>query len=315
METPSLEYFIAVAEELNISRAAQKLHITQQSLSTYIQKLEGYYDVRLLERKPRMRLTDAGRAVLAAAKEVERIHAELVGRLEDMRSQSKMTLSLGIQTPLLQILTGVLPLNEFKARYPELTVKIVSDYGLKLQQRLSNNEIDSFIQIVSSEDSWKRMLELFDAEVIIHDRKCVIITDAMLQKYFTLDYPGCIERMREGVYLSDFAAVPIVLHPTEADFSMRTKGYFRKRKLPLNVFAEGATPQLVNTMVLSDLAMGIDSVRLARREFREHSEVHIFPILDEELCRHDVVMAYKKDERGSAINRELREWLREFWRE
>lgn len=314
METPSLEYFIAVAEELNISRAAQKLHITQQSLSIYIQKLESYYDLQLLGRKPKMHLTDAGVAVLQAAKEVEGIHAALAERLGAMRGQNKATLSLGIQTPLLQIFMQHLPLGEFKARYPGLTVKILSDYGLKLQQRLSNNEIDSFILIVTSEDAWRKLTELFGAEIIFQDRKCVIITDAVLRQFFPEDYPACVSRMKEGVHLSDFVEVPIVLHPTEAVFSMRTKGYFRKRKLTPNIFTEGATPQVVNTMVRNNLAMGIDSVKMARLEFRNDPNVHIFPILDEDIYRHDVAIVYKKDGSNSEINQAFREWMLEFWR-
>lgn len=59
MEHLSLEYFVEIAKQRNISKAAENLHMSQQSLSAYIQKLEKYYGVQLLIRKPKMRLTEA----------------------------------------------------------------------------------------------------------------------------------------------------------------------------------------------------------------------------------------------------------------
>ena len=47
-----LKYFLLVAEELNITRAAERLYISQQSLSNHIQRLEQYYGTKLFYRKP-----------------------------------------------------------------------------------------------------------------------------------------------------------------------------------------------------------------------------------------------------------------------
>ena len=46
MEHLSLEYFVEIAKQRNISKAAENLHMSQQSLSAYIQKLEKYYGVQ-----------------------------------------------------------------------------------------------------------------------------------------------------------------------------------------------------------------------------------------------------------------------------
>lgn len=68
MEIRELRYFVAVAEELNFSRAAAKLHISQQSLSTAVAKLEARLACRLFARTTRrVELTAPGRALLAAA--------------------------------------------------------------------------------------------------------------------------------------------------------------------------------------------------------------------------------------------------------
>ena len=65
-----LYYFTVAAEELNITRAAAKLFISQQSLSEHIRKLEKQYDAVFFTRGSRLALTSQGERMLAYAREV-----------------------------------------------------------------------------------------------------------------------------------------------------------------------------------------------------------------------------------------------------
>jgi hypothetical protein len=69
VELRHLRYFIAVAEELNFSRAAERMHMAQPPLSAAIRQLERDLGVDLFVRTTReVRLTDAGRAFLQGAR-------------------------------------------------------------------------------------------------------------------------------------------------------------------------------------------------------------------------------------------------------
>jgi len=71
MELRHLRYFIAVAEEENVTRAARRLHVSQPALSRQIRDLEDEIGFTLLERSAKsVRLTEAGRVFLPEAKAV-----------------------------------------------------------------------------------------------------------------------------------------------------------------------------------------------------------------------------------------------------
>src|SRR5690349_23964022 len=89
MELRQLEYLVAVAEEANFTRAAQRVRISQSGVSAQVRQLEREVGAALIDRSARAaRLTDAGaaalphaRAALAAAAALRQAVGEVPGRL------------------------------------------------------------------------------------------------------------------------------------------------------------------------------------------------------------------------------------------
>lgn len=80
----NLQYFLVLCEEMNFRRAAQKLHITQQSLSGHINKLETSFGVPLFDRKQPLTLTPAGMYLRKRAAEFLAMQDDLQKELLDI---------------------------------------------------------------------------------------------------------------------------------------------------------------------------------------------------------------------------------------
>lgn len=119
MELRHLKYFVAVAEEQNITRAAARLHVSQPPLSRQIHDLEHELGVTLFERGPKaVRLTKAGKIFLPEARAVLQRADEAIRSVKDVRAQE---LNVGYApSPTLEILPAAL--RRFRKVEPEAQV-------------------------------------------------------------------------------------------------------------------------------------------------------------------------------------------------
>ena len=124
MELRHLRYFIGVAEEENVSRAALKLHVSQPALSRQIRDLEDELGFLLLERSAKsVRLTEAGRAFLIEARAVLQRAEDAVKAARAIATGGSGELHVGYAPSLT---TRILPpaLRAFQAQLPSVRVKL-----------------------------------------------------------------------------------------------------------------------------------------------------------------------------------------------
>src|SRR5579864_6313422 len=124
MELRHLRYFVSVAEALSFTRAAEKLHTAQPSLTRQIKDLEEELGVRLLNRtKQQVTLTDEGRSFLADAKRLLALATETVESVRRLHSGEIRALNVGYVSNLFhELLPKTLTL--FHKSFPGVSVNL-----------------------------------------------------------------------------------------------------------------------------------------------------------------------------------------------
>ena len=124
MELRHLRYFVAVAEALSFTKAAEKLHTAQPSLTRQIKDLEQELGVRLLNRtKQQVTLTDEGRSFLADAKRLLALAAEIVQSVRQLHSGEMSALNIGYVSNLFHDLLPA-TLSSFHQSFPPVSVNL-----------------------------------------------------------------------------------------------------------------------------------------------------------------------------------------------
>ncbi|MEK5232193.1 LysR family transcriptional regulator [Lysinibacillus sp. FSL K6-0232] len=130
MDIKQLHYFMAVSEQLNFSKAAEKLHISQPSLSNAIKKLEQEIGSPLLERNTRnLQLTEAGALLFERAKVIIENMEVLKIEMDEVIVHGAGELTIGVMESIKHWLPKVIA--HYKKEYPEMMIHLVDILGSK----------------------------------------------------------------------------------------------------------------------------------------------------------------------------------------
>src|ERR1700741_5504384 len=125
MELRHLRYFVAIGEEENYRRAAQRLHVAQTALSTQIQDLEAELGFKLFDRLPRgVRLSAPGKLFLEDARRILQAVSEAAARAARVARGQTGTLRIGFTENASW--HGVVPdsLRRFRERQPDAKLQL-----------------------------------------------------------------------------------------------------------------------------------------------------------------------------------------------
>ncbi|CAN5687500.1 LysR family transcriptional regulator [soil metagenome] len=143
MELRQLRYFVAVAEELHFTRAAERLGITQPPLSQQIQKLEAELGVSLFSRNNRgVTLTEAGRVLLDGARRTLVESDRALHQVERVARGEVGSLMIGTVSSAWH---GLLPrvLRAYRTHYPDVEILATSMSTTEQVERLLTGSLDA----------------------------------------------------------------------------------------------------------------------------------------------------------------------------
>ncbi|MEA0565903.1 LysR family transcriptional regulator [Lysinibacillus irui] len=130
MDIKQLHYFIAVSEHMNFSKAAERLHISQPSLSNAIKKLEEEIGSPLLERNTRnLQLTEAGEVLFERAKVIVKNMEVLKIEMDEVIIHGTREITIGVMESIKHWLPKVIA--NYKKDYPEMIIHLVDILGSK----------------------------------------------------------------------------------------------------------------------------------------------------------------------------------------
>jgi DNA-binding transcriptional LysR family regulator len=168
MEMSQVRYFLAVADELNFTKAAEKCHVAQPSLTRAIKLLEAELGGPLFHReRANTHLSELGRMVQPHLKQVydETQVAKRVA--QDLAKPQVVSLKLGVMctiapTHLTELMGSV------QSRYPNVELELTDSSAVELQRRLLEGEIEVAIYALPGEANEKlHVLPLYREQMMI----------------------------------------------------------------------------------------------------------------------------------------------------
>lgn len=142
MELRQLQYTLQIAADKNFSRAAEKLHIAQPSLSQQLSKLEKELGILLFQRNTSsVELTHAGESFVQHAQKIMDAVEQLKQEMSDISQLRKGKVVIG-SMPITgsHLLPWVLP--AFKKDYPDIEITLLEDSSMTLEKLTASGKTD-----------------------------------------------------------------------------------------------------------------------------------------------------------------------------
>lgn len=152
-----LRYFLAVVETGSFTKAAERVYVTQPTLSAGIAKLEAGLETRLFDRTSRrVALTGAGSRLLDHAKSI--LHECSLAESELNEIETPVALRLGVLMTVPAALTSRL-IRSFTAANPGVSIEIFDGTEQELANRLDQGQIDVAITVLRAKSQGTRLFE------------------------------------------------------------------------------------------------------------------------------------------------------------
>ena len=243
-----LKYFLMVAEELNITRAAERLYISQQALSNHISNMERELNVKLFTRSPKLALTYAGDQLVQTATQILDLYSQYLNKVGDINRHYTGVLRVGIShTCGLALLPEVLP--SFRSEFPMVEFSLSEGNSTQLEDELSHGRVDLIVCFQPI------MLDGVETVPLTEQRLMLVVPKSFTDSRFGGQAEAIRNQYAEGADISAFQKMPFVLikrgNRTRSIVDQYFSRYYFKPKLILE------TENTVTTLAMAQAGMGV----------------------------------------------------------
>lgn len=248
MDLKQLEYIIKIAEENNITRAAEKLFITQSALNQQLLRLEKELEAPLFHReRNNWSLTEAGTVYIENAHKILNIKKDTYNRIHDITSSQKGTLSVGFTSGRgIAMFTSVYP--SFHQHYPEIVVEPLEMNVKKLQEKISAGTLDiAFLTLGPKNFTSDHYITIYSEEILL-----------MIPKGHPLGTMAAPEgEPFAELDISNLRYEPFVLMNRDSTLRPIIDDIFQEAGVLPNVLFETTNNATVLTMIQTNLCCGL----------------------------------------------------------
>lgn len=198
MNWNQLQYIITIADEKSITKAAQKLFISQPSLSLSLRSLEKELGTILFERSHgELNLTYAGTLFYEWALSTLHSQQQLTHKLSDISNNSRQLIRLGISPHRSSIMLPPI-LERFFCEFPNCEIQVVEQPTYILKNLLENNQLDFMIDVPNPDTI------NYESELLTEEKIVLAIPSRFLQSLN-------ISTIKETVSLEETASIPYIM--------------------------------------------------------------------------------------------------------
>ncbi|TCO70014.1 LysR family transcriptional regulator [Marinisporobacter balticus] len=271
MEFRQLKYFQMVCQLKNITKAAERLYVSQPSITNSIKNLEKELSIQLFDRsKKQFKLTTEGKIFLERVDVILKQLDDVISEMKDYKNLKKGLLSLGVPPIIGTILFPKLFAN-FKKIYPNIELQIAENGSVTSKEMLEKGEIDLSIMIVDQSCKLLDTMPILDSEIFV-----------CLNKKHPLS-------TKKKLKLEDLKNEPIIM--LKEGFYHRKKifEHFKKSNIEPNIILSSNQLDTIKSLVINGIG-----ISFLLKETVENNE-HIASIPLDQSMPIKIALAWKKD--------------------
>ena len=272
MELRQLEYFVAVAEEANFTRAAERIRVAQPAVSAQIQRLEREVGQSLLDRSRRaVRLTAAGEAALPYARAALAAVADIHVAVDELTQLVRGTVTIGTVTTHSVDIPSLLA--DFHAEHPSVEITLSTDSSDALIDKVRTGQLDPAIVSVGPDERPDGL----DVEVVTDEAIAAAVS------------PTDELAARKTIRLKDLADRRLIALPVGAGIRRQFDAACARAGVTPRIAFEASTP-----LALADLAeRGLGVAIVPASVSRNRDGLRALAIVPE--LRGRLVLAWRSD--------------------
>ena len=252
MNLKSLEYFLEVAKDLNMSSAAQRLYISQQALSLQIQKLEQYYGTALFDRQPKLQLTFAGQQLVESSGAILRENEALINRLSEISCNHHGTIRIGISAVrATECFPLILP--AFSQRWPNVSLHLTESITPEMIQMLCDGLLDVLVTPLQGRAESSALSDKIESVFLMNEQNYLVCSDVILDRYFGNRSKDVKQQAVKGTDLKEFSEIPFILNKHPMRLRKLADECFHNAGFKPKIYTESSNFDLIVSLYSSHL--------------------------------------------------------------